>query len=93
MERGEYFRAAEIMSGEPASAIKAWILERCGRWAEAAACLQEIIADGRAAARFVSLHDDLVMREMEGRAPALMAETRLQFEIEACQSGTMQGGV
>ncbi|HEY3174597.1 MAG TPA: tetratricopeptide repeat protein [Candidatus Polarisedimenticolia bacterium] len=93
VERGDYFRAAEIMTPEPATPIKAWLLERCGRHAEAAACLQELLGDDRAAARFTSLYNDLVARELEGRAPALMAETRCRFEIEPRQTETIQGGV
>lgn len=77
--RGDYFLASERISSAPASAWKAWILERCGRVEEAAACLRGIMRDRAAAERFAALHDRIVARELEGRAEVLIAETALEF--------------
>ena len=53
---GHYALAGELLDRQPSSALKAWILERCGRPAEAAACLNDLLqhaggmdaaADGR----------------------------------------------
>lgn len=101
--RGEYFRVAGMLCSEPASRRKAWVLERCGRYAEAAACLDEILHDQGAAARYAAVHDLMVAREIEGVASALMGETSVQFEtVESSEktgtrheraSGSTQGGV
>jgi len=101
--RGEYFRVAGMLSSQPASLRKAWVLERCGRYAEAAACLDELQHDPGAARRYTSVHDLLVAREIQGKASALMGETSLQFEIvepsektgtrRERAGGSTQGGV
>lgn len=101
--RGDYFRAAGMLAAEPASRRKAWALERCGRYAEAAACLGGMLEDRGAAERYSAIHDLLVAREIQGGAPALMEETPLQFEtVESSEktgtlreraAGSTQGGV
>ena len=78
--RGDYFLAGELASSTPASPRKVWILERCGRPVEAAACLREIMHDQAAATRFATLHDRFVARDLEGRAELLIAETVLEFD-------------
>jgi tetratricopeptide (TPR) repeat protein len=76
---GDYVRAASLLAQEPPSERKAWVLERCGRQAEAAACLERI-ATTEAAARDAALHDRVLSRALMGREPALMAEAPLPLQ-------------
>jgi len=80
MARGNYFAAGEMLESVEPTLLKAWILERSGRQAEAAACLQGMLHDPRAAARFAALHDLVLSREIDGKAPALIAETWIRFD-------------
>jgi tetratricopeptide (TPR) repeat protein len=85
LARGDYALAGELSDRQPHSPLRAWILERCGRPAEAAACLKDLLrhAGGQdcagLAGSYTMLHDRWVARELEGRAPALMAETVVRF--------------
>ena len=81
--RGEYARALEMLAAEPASPRKAWVLDRCGRHLEAAACLGQLAADDRLAAAYATLLNRMVARELEGRAGCLTGETTIEFEVLA----------
>ena len=79
MTRAQYARALEMLAEQPASPLKAWVLERCGRWLEAGAILAEMVGDDGASSAYASMLNRLVARELEGRAPCLMGETTLEF--------------
>ncbi len=70
---GRFEDAIRGIEAMPASPFKAWVLERCGRDVEAAACLDEV-HPSRGAAASAALHDRMVCRQLEGRSVALMAE-------------------
>jgi tetratricopeptide (TPR) repeat protein len=76
IQAGEYARAAVLLAEEPPSVRKAWVLERCGRLAEAAACLEQLGTD-EGDARGSALHNRVLSRALMGREPALMAEAAL----------------
>jgi len=78
--RDRFAEAAELLSPEPASALKAYALRRAGRISEAAACLIEISprgAEPSLTARSVYL--ELAAGEFLGAAGSLMAATSLRF--------------
>ncbi len=83
LDRGDYAAAAEALSGARPCGMKAWVLLRCGRVAEAAACLKEVDGGGEGSRVLAALHDRAVARELEGRPPALMAEVSIGFDTEA----------
>ncbi len=90
---GAWFLAAERL--REVSTRKAWLLEKAGRHAEAAAVLQKLMDKNGAAERFVALHDRFVSRALAGDGEALMAEAVLRFEKErsaAEKPGALQGG-
>ncbi|MGH9868421.1 MAG: tetratricopeptide repeat protein [Candidatus Polarisedimenticolia bacterium] len=90
---GEYARAAALMAGDGPSLRRAWVLERCGRAAEAAACLELLANDPEAAQRSVALHDRVLTKALLGKEPALMAEAPLQIGQQGTQALAAKGGV
>jgi tetratricopeptide (TPR) repeat protein len=83
---GAWFLAAERLRDE-VSTRKAWLLEKAGRYAEAAATLQQLMDGDAAAERFVVLHDRFVSHGLAGDGETLMAEAVLHFE----KTGSMAG--
>ncbi len=79
----DYARAAALLAPEGPSLRLAWVLERCGRAAEAAACLDHLASDERAARRSAALHDRVASRLLIGKQPALMAEALLALRSTA----------
>lgn len=77
--QGDFGLAARITEDRPPSILKAWLLERGGRPARAAACLRDLIRDPAAARQHAALHDRVVAGELTGGAQALMGATELQF--------------
>ncbi|HKY33390.1 MAG TPA: hypothetical protein VJV23_12695, partial [Candidatus Polarisedimenticolia bacterium] len=77
--RADYASAAAALRAEPPSARKAWVLERCGRTEEAAACLEELLGIDGAQPRYAGLLDRVVTRVLQERGPALMAEVVLEL--------------
>jgi tetratricopeptide (TPR) repeat protein len=80
--RGRYLEASDILSGEPASAFKAYALRRAGRNREAAICLADISPQGgepSVAARGSYLR--LAAEEILGAVPCLEAETQIRFVV------------
>jgi hypothetical protein len=77
VQAGRFLQAcAETETWKP-STLKAWVLERSGRADEAAACLRQILAEPDAQERFAAVHDAIVSRQIEGKAPVLMADVPL----------------
>ena len=77
VQAGRFLHACAAAEAWKPSTLKAWVLERSGRPAEAAACLREIIAEPAAQERFAAVHDAIVSRQIEGKAAVLMADVPL----------------
>lgn len=78
--RGNYGAAAELMVSASSSRRKAHIMERAGRLAEAAACLEDLAASGAEAGESVRrIYGKLAATELLGEPACLEAETQLDF--------------
>lgn len=77
VQAGRFLQACASAETWRPSTLKAWVLERSGRAEEAAACLREILADPAAQERFAAVHDEIVSRQIEGKAQVLMADVPL----------------
>jgi len=74
VQDGRFLQACAAAETWRPSTLKAWVLERCGRAEEAAACLREILAEPEAAERYAAVHDAIVSRQIEGKPQVLMAD-------------------